>query len=466
MSICQIFAKSVFMIKRKSLLSSGSLLLLAILLETVTLLSLPPVTAHGDSNGDWPTFMYTAARTGANLFETTITAKTASNLHLAWTFKTGGAIAASPVTANGVLYIGSWDGYEYAINASTGAQLWKQFLGIQPKTKQCIAKGITSTATIGNGVLYVGGGDGNLYALNTADGSIIWKTLISPPPYYNWSSPLIYNNELYIGLSSNCDSPEVQGKVLALNTADGSIAASISLVPDGHKGAPVWSSPAVDATTNTIYITTGNNQGKHLQKQPNAEAFVALDASTLAIKDRWQIPQSQQSTDGDFGATPTLFDYKGGHYIGALNKNGIYYMLDRTDLAAGPLWQQVLSSSSGKVNGDNISSSCYNNGVVYTGSAGGVNNGQPYGGTVGAFTADTGAPLWFFQTPGKMLSPVTCTSDLVVDNQAQTVEVRSAANGSVLFSYATKKEIFATSIISNGYLYAASSDKAVYAFTV
>jgi outer membrane protein assembly factor BamB len=454
------------MIKRKSLLSSGSLLLLAILLGTVTLLSLPPVMAHGDGNGDWPTFMYTGARTGTNLFETTITAKTASNLHLAWTFKTGGTIAASPVTSNGVLYIGSWDGYEYALNASTGVELWKQFLGIQPKTKQCIAKGITSTATIDNGILYVGGGDGNMYALNTANGSVIWKTLISPPPYYNWSSPLIYDNELYIGLSSNCDSPEVQGKVLALNTGDGSIMASIPLVPDGQKGAPVWSSPAVDAATNTIYITTGNNQGKHLQKQPNAEAFVALDASTLAIKDRWQIPQSQQSTDGDFGATPTLFDYKGGHYIGALNKNGIYYMLDRTDLAAGPLWQQVLSSSSGKVNGDNISSSCYNNGVVYTGSAGGVNNGQPYGGTVGAFIADTGAPLWFFQTPGKMLSSVTCTSDLVVDNQAQTVEVRSAATGNILFSYPTKKEVFATSIISNGYLYAASSDKAVYAFTV
>ncbi len=453
--------------QRNSWLFNGSLLLLAVLLGVVTLLSHPPVIAHGDSNGgDWPTFIFNEARTGTNPFETTITAATASNLHLAWTFKTNGAIAASPVTANGILYIGSWDGYEYALDASTGIELWKQFLGIDPKTKRCVAKGITSTASVVNSILYVGGGDGNMYALNTADGSVIWKTLISPPPYYNWSSPLIYNDELYIGLASNCDAPEVQGKVLALNTSDGSIAASISLVPDGHKGAPVWSSPAVDVATSTIYVTTGNNEGHDLKKQPNAEAFVALDASTLAIKDRWQIPNSQQSPDGDFGATPTLFDYNGRNYIAALNKNGIYYVLDRTNLAAGPVWQRALSSSSGKVPGDNISSSCYNNGVIYTGSAGGVSHGRPYGGTVGAFAADTGTPLWFFHTPGKMLSPVTCTSDLVVDNQGSTVEVRAAASGNILFTYTLSKQIYGASIISNGFLYATSTNGTVYAFTV
>ncbi|HJT57117.1 MAG TPA: PQQ-binding-like beta-propeller repeat protein [Ktedonobacteraceae bacterium] len=452
--------------KRKSLLFSSCLVLLAILLAVVTLLSHPLLAAHGDSNGDWPTFLNNGARTGTNALESMITAKTAHNLHLAWTFKTGGVIAAEPITANGVLYIGSWDGYEYALNAATGTQLWRQFLGLAPKTKHCPPKGITSTATVENGVLYAGGGDGNMYALSTANGAVIWKTLISPPPYYNWSSPLIYNNELYIGLASNCDAPQVQGKVLALNISDGSIAASVSLVQDGHKGAPVWSSPAVDVATNTVYVTTGNNQGQRLERQPNAEAFLSLDASSLAIKDRWQIPGSQNTSDGDFGATPTLFDYNGRYYIGALNKNGIYYVLDRTNLAAGPLWQQKLSNNSSKVHGDNISSSCYNNGVIFTGSAGEIHRGQTYGGAVGAFAADTGKQLWFSHTPGKMLAPVTCTSDLVVDTQGSTVEVRAAATGSILFSYKTRQKIYGASLISNGFLYATSTDATVYAFNV
>jgi len=453
-------------LKKKSLLVSSCLLLLIVMLTVGTLISHSPASVHGQNAGDWPTFMNNTSRTGTNPFETTITAGTASNLHLAWKYYTGGPIEASPVTADGVLYIGSWDGYEYALNASNGTLLWKQFLGINPATRRCPAKGITSTATVVNGVVYVGGGDGNLYALNTADGSVIWKTLIAPTPSYIFASPLVYNNLLYIGVASSCEPPEVQGKFFALNLGDGTIAASISLVKDGDQGATVWSSPTVDPTTNTIYIATGNNQGFSLSKQHNAESILAMDPSTLAIKDHWQIPLAQHIPDGDFGATPTLFDYNNNHYIGVLNKNGIYYVLDRTNLVQGPVWEQTLSSNSEQVNGDNVSSSCYNNGVVYTGSAGGVNNGQPYGGTVGAFTADTGAPLWFFQIPGKILSSVTCTSDLVVDNQAQAVEVRSAATGNILFSYATKKEIFATSIISNGYLYTASSDKAVYAFTV
>jgi hypothetical protein len=131
-----------------------------------------------------------------------------------------------------------------------------------------------------------------------------------------------------------------------------------------------------------------------------------------------------------------------------------------------PVWEQPLSSSSGKVKGDNISPSCYNNGVIYAGSAGGTNNGLSYGGSINAFDAATGTPLWSFETHGAMVSPVTCTSDLVVDNQGKTVEVRDASSGNVLFSYKTGACLFGASVISNGVLYVPSSDGAIYAFSV
>ncbi len=65
-----------------------------------------------------------------------------------------------------------------------------------------------------------------------------------------------------------------------------------------------------------------------------------------------------------------------------------------------------------------------------------------------------------------MVSPVTCTSDLVVDNQGKTVEVRDASNGNVLFSYKTGARLFGASVISNGVLYVPSSNGAIYAFRV
>src|SRR5437660_8199157 len=48
-----------------------------------------------------------------------------SSLQLAWTFATGDAVSASPTVVDGVVYVGSWDGYFYALNAHSGSLIWK-----------------------------------------------------------------------------------------------------------------------------------------------------------------------------------------------------------------------------------------------------------------------------------------------------------------------------------------------------
>ena len=55
--------------------------------------------------------------------------------------------------ANGVVYVGSTDNNTYALNASTGALLWKYTTGI-----------VESSPAVVNGVVYIGGYDGNVYA--------------------------------------------------------------------------------------------------------------------------------------------------------------------------------------------------------------------------------------------------------------------------------------------------------------
>lgn len=429
-----------------------------------------PVRVHAAGSGDWPTFLGNVERTATNLSESIITVSTAQNLHYSWKFTTGGDVVASPAIVNGVMYIGSWDGYEYAINLSTHQQVWKQFLGITQQNQFCYANtvGVSSTAAVQNNVVYVGGGDGYMYALNAVDGSVIWKTFLGSPPYYNWSSPLLYKNNVYIGLAAYCDPPYAKGKILALRISNGSFAAIQSLVPKGQKGAVIWSSLAVDPVANKIYAATGNPApvGTLPTQQPNSEAILAFDPTTLAILDRWQLPPSDWVNDADFGATPTLFDVNGVGYIGELNKNGIYYVLNRSNLAAGPVWEQVMSGNSQQVVGDNVSSSCYNNGVIYAGSAGGTINGVTYGGSVRAFDAATGHMLWSATTAGAMVAPVTCTSDLVIDNQQSTVEVRDASTGTILYQHSTLKKIWAASLISNGVLYVPSRDGSIYAFTL
>ena len=81
---------------------------------------------------------------------------------------------------NDVVYVGSWDGYEYALNAATGTLMWKVFLGTTPVGSSCYMPGesnigVYSTAAVQNGVVYVGGGDAYFYALDAVSGAVLWK---------------------------------------------------------------------------------------------------------------------------------------------------------------------------------------------------------------------------------------------------------------------------------------------------
>ena len=78
-----------------------------------------------------------------------------------------------------------------------------------------------------------------------------------------------------------------------------------------------------------------------------AEAIVKF-TSSLSLVSSWQIPADQQIGDSDFVATPTLFTATingvARSLVGAANKNGIFYALDRTNLAAGPVWEQLIAN--------------------------------------------------------------------------------------------------------------------------
>ena len=123
---------------------------------------LNPVRA---ASGDWPTFLHDTQRSATGS-DTTISTSNAAQLALKWAFKTGGPIAASPTVVGGIVYAGSWDGYEYALNATTGALVWKTFLG--QTTAPCYPQlaGVSSAADVENGVVYVGCFDHKLYTFH------------------------------------------------------------------------------------------------------------------------------------------------------------------------------------------------------------------------------------------------------------------------------------------------------------
>lgn len=64
-------------------------------------------------------YMSDYARDGASS-EAILSSSNAGQLDRLWALQTGGVIAAQPAIVNGVVYVGSWDGYEYSINETTG----------------------------------------------------------------------------------------------------------------------------------------------------------------------------------------------------------------------------------------------------------------------------------------------------------------------------------------------------------
>ncbi|MBA3262476.1 MAG: PQQ-binding-like beta-propeller repeat protein, partial [Thermoleophilaceae bacterium] len=68
-------------------------------------------------------------------------------LRVQWSKATGDTIAATPAVGNGQVYIGSWDGYEYALDEASGAQSWRTFLG-QVDNPSCDILGVTSSPVL------------------------------------------------------------------------------------------------------------------------------------------------------------------------------------------------------------------------------------------------------------------------------------------------------------------------------
>ncbi len=68
-----------------------------------------------------------------------------------------------------MIYISSWDRNMYALNAQTGAPIWKFQTGDDTETYNQI--GIASSAAVADGTVFFGCRDGHFYAVDAKTGS-------------------------------------------------------------------------------------------------------------------------------------------------------------------------------------------------------------------------------------------------------------------------------------------------------
>ena len=393
--------------------------------------------------------MYDVERTGANLAESTISPANVPQLTPVWSVPSNGSDFSAPIVVGGVVYYGSWNGFEYAVNASTGVVLWQTYLGVT----NCDGggynpMGISSTPAYSGGTLYVGGGDGYWYALNATTGAVDWTLLPGSlsENYYNWASALVYNSALYIGTSSCFDNPLVPAGLLKVNLTTHAVVEEFNTTPPGKIGESIWTTPALDPTTNTVWVATGNENPPAYPAYANA--IIGLNATTLQPLGSWQVP-NVEGQDSDFGSTPTLFHSPlGTPMIVATNKNGVAYALDRANVSVNGTWGPVWNVSTGGA----YSGAAFEGTTLYLGGSG----------TVYAVNATSGSVLW--EAPmvggGDIIGSLTWANGLVYAGGGGIVEAIDAANGSVLWSapLPAGQSTVTEPVVENGMLFVASGD--------
>lgn len=427
--------------------------------------------APAGTGGDWPTYMHNAGRNSYNKAETIINRTSAPNLKQHWVYQEGTTIFSQPVIANGLIYWGSFDGYEHATDLN-GQQVWSQAVGGQ--VTQCVPTplGVVSSAAVVNGVVYVGGSDHNLYALNATTGQVLWHTLLGVPNTntFIWDSPLVVNNNVYIGTATTGEAvgcKNVQGQFFELNASTGAIENTFDPVPTGCTGAGIWGSPTFDDFDSSIYITTGNQSGKC--KEPYAVGLVKLRSTDLSYKSSWEVPLDQRVvSDADFGTTPALFSatIKGivHKMVGVAHKNGFFYAFDRTTLSSGPLWstQIAVAGNCPDCGQGSISPAVFDGTRLYVAGGKTTINGVSCGGSLRALNPADGSFLWEKCLPKTVLGAVTEVSGVIGVVDTPYVTLVNSSTGATLFT--SKNSYYGSLSISNGVLYAGSATGNLYAF--
>jgi len=433
---------------------------------------------------NWSSYLNGLQHSSYQAGATSITKAKAASLTMAWKWKvpkgtmTGqpaAALYSSPTVYDGTVYIGADTGEFYAIDESTGTTIWSDFLGYVPKLT-CGARGISDTATVATdpstGVLtvYVSGGNGYLYALNAATGATIWQSVIALPSttkndYYDWASPTVANGHIYIGVSSQCNDPNIYGGLKEYDQTTGAQQHFWKTQTANSKfGASIWSTASVDPAGN-VYTGTGGGQGK-------AETIAQLNGTTLAEQDHWQVPASQRvGYDSDFGGSSLIFTAKLNgtptEMIGDCNKNGIYYALRADDLSAGPVWEDALGA--GSTNPPICAAAgIWNGAQLFLAGPPTTIGDTSYQGSIEKVNPATGAVIWETGLAGPPIGTPSLDGSGVIAVETYSSAgdyLINATTGAILTHLATGTE-WGQPVFADNYLLIPTQGKGLWAMTV
>lgn len=348
-------------------------------------------------------------------------------LKVKWAFGFPDGSTAQPTIFNGRVLVGSNSGNVFSLNEKSGCIEWvfRASSGI---------RAAISVSDNGKDV-YVGDTESNVYAINISTGAQVWKKHVGVHPLARITgAPLLSKGRLYVPISSGEEGAATnpyyacctfRGGVVALDATNGtqlwhaySIQTSskqtgknaLGIPTWGPSGAAVWSAPTADAKRHAIYVGTGNNYSD--PADGSSDAILAFDMNTgrriwsrqLTSDDRWTVAclrstpldrtncPAHEGDDADFGSSPILVMLPHGRsLVVAGQKSGMVYALD-PDHGGKVVWKVRIAKGGAE------------GGVEWGGAAEGslaffpvsdwVQSVPSAGGGLVALNASTGTAVW------------------------------------------------------------------------
>jgi quinoprotein glucose dehydrogenase len=267
------------------------------------------------------------------------------------------AFEATPVYADGRLYLATPQGTVVALEAATGTEAWRVDLAIRRDANysEYTSRGLTRRGDR----LYVGTVDARLVCLDRQagrrcqgfgrDGEIdLIVGLRRPPEYageYGVSSPpAIYRDLVIVGsfVADNSRARMSSGEVRAFDAGTGALRWTFHPLPDGAPagGANTWSQIVVDEPAGLVFLPTGSASpdyfgGLRAGSDGHANSMVALRAATGEVA--WSFQTVHHDLwDYDVASPALLYPAKSGPAVAVGSKTGHLFLLDR--LTGRPLF--------------------------------------------------------------------------------------------------------------------------------
>jgi len=267
-----------------------------------------------------------------------------------WVYQTAatGKLETSPLVVDGILYATAQDDRAFALDARTGRPIWMYQHPLPGDIRPCCGRVNRGLAIVGDKV-FLGTLDAHVIALDSKTGNVVWDVVAAD--YRTGHSftvaPLAVKDLVVIGVSGG--EYGVRGFIDAYDAATGKRRWRFYTVPgpgepgnetwegDSWKvgGAPAWNTGTYDVVTNQIFWPTGNpapsNRGEgRAGDNLYSNTLLALNTDTGKLNWYFQFTKHDEH-DWDATQVPVIIDTAGGkHLIAQANRNGFFYVIDRT----------------------------------------------------------------------------------------------------------------------------------------